>query len=280
MLSTNKRETIILLIGDVLGLFLSLFLSLYLRSFEIPTIETLFISIPPWSFIFSITILSFFIAGLYEKHRSMLRKKIPELLFNTEIINSVVAIVFFYFTPFFGVAPKTILFIYIIVSFLVLFSWRMLAINLFFSREKENAILIARGEESQLLEKEINENPRYSFKIISRIDIETKGLDFDKDVLEKIEKENVKILIVDSVDQKISGFLPNFYNLIFSRITFLEMHDLYEEVFDRVPVSLLDYSWFLEHISASPREVYDVLKRLMDILISIPLFIISLIFYP
>ncbi|MEI6478838.1 MAG: sugar transferase [bacterium] len=156
----------------------------------------------------------------------------------------------------------------------------MLALDLFFSREKENALLIARGAEAVLLEKEINENPRYNFRIIQRIDTEEHGLDFNKDVLEKISNEKVKILIVDSVDQKISAFLPNFYDLIFSRITFLEMHDLYEEVFDRVPISLLDYSWFLEHISATPREVYDILKRLMDIFISIPLLLISLFFYP
>ena len=280
MLSTNKRESLILLIGDVLCLFLSLFLSLYLRAFEFPDLDTLLKNLSSWSFIFAITILSFFIAGLYEKHRSMLRKKIPELLFNAEIVNAVIAIIFFYFTPVFGVSPKTILFIYIVVSFGVLFFWRMLALNLFFSREKEGAILIARGGDAQLLENEINENPRYSFKILERIDVETRGLDFNKDVLEKISNRNVRILIVDSADEKISGFLPNFYDLIFSRITFLEMHDLYEEVFDRVPVSLLDYGWFLEHISATPREVYDLLKRLMDILISIPLFIISLVFYP
>ena len=280
MLSTNKREPIILLIGDVFCLFLALFLSLYLRAFEIPSLDTVLRNLSSWIFIFAITILSFFIAGLYEKHRSMLRKKIPELLFNSELVNAIIAVVFFYFTPFFGVSPRTILFIYIVLSFFILFSWRMIALNLFFFREKEKALLIARGAEALFLEKEINENPRYSFKIVERIDVETRGLDFDKDVLERIKNENIRILIVDSVDQKISGFLPNFYNLIFSRITFLEMHDLYEEVFDRVPVSLLDYSWFLEHISATPREVYDVLKRLMDILISIPLFIISLIFYP
>ena len=280
MLGANKREPLILLIGDVLCLFLSLLLALYLRAFEIPSLSIILLNLSSWSFIFAITILSFFIAGLYEKHRSMLRKKIPELLFNSEIVNTVIAIIFFYFTPFSGVSPRTILFIYIVVSFFILFSWRMLALNLFFSREKENALLIARGAEASLLEKEINENPRYTFKIISRVDIEARGLDFEKDVSDRIKNENVRILIVDSVDQKVSCFLPNFYNLIFSRITFLEMHDLYEEVFDRVPVSLLDYSWFLEHISATPREVYDLLKRLMDVLISIPLFIISLIFYP
>ena len=63
----------------------------------------------------------------------------------------------------------------------------MLALNLFFSREKENALLIARGDEALLLEGEINENPRYTFKIISRIDLEARGLDFEKDVLNRIK---------------------------------------------------------------------------------------------
>ncbi len=140
--------------------------------------------------------------------------------------------------------------------------------------------MIARGNEAIELEKEINENPRYTFRIIKRIDADNDSFDFQKDVAERISNEKIKILIVDSLDPKLAGFLKNFYELIFSRVLFLETNDLYEEVFDRVPVSLLNYSWFIEHISATPREFYDFLKRVMDILIALPLFLISLVVYP
>ncbi len=58
------------------------------------------------------------------------------------------------------------------------------------------------------------------------------------------------------------------------------MHKVYEDVFDRVPLSLLKYNWFLENVSVSPNVTYDILKRLMDILISFLLGVASLVLYP
>ena len=58
------------------------------------------------------------------------------------------------------------------------------------------------------------------------------------------------------------------------------MHKIYEDIFDRVPISLLKYNWFLENISTQPRGTYDTLKRIMDITVSLPLILVSLVFYP
>jgi lipopolysaccharide/colanic/teichoic acid biosynthesis glycosyltransferase len=45
-------------------------------------------------------------------------------------------------------------------------------------------------------------------------------------------------------------------------------------------LSLIKYSWFLENISLAPKITYDILKRLMDIVIAVPAGLISLIVYP
>ena len=58
------------------------------------------------------------------------------------------------------------------------------------------------------------------------------------------------------------------------------MNKIYEDIFDRVPISLLKYNWFLENISTEPRGVYDALKRVMDIIISTPLLLVTAIIYP
>jgi len=58
------------------------------------------------------------------------------------------------------------------------------------------------------------------------------------------------------------------------------MHKIYEDVFDRIPLSLVKYSWFLENISAMSKFTYDFLKRSMDIIVSSILGLVSLIFYP
>jgi lipopolysaccharide/colanic/teichoic acid biosynthesis glycosyltransferase len=40
---------------------------------------------------------------------------------------------------------------------------------------------------------------------------------------------------------------------------------VYEDTFDRVPLSALRYDWFLAHVSQSRSLVYDVSKRLIDL---------------
>ena len=58
------------------------------------------------------------------------------------------------------------------------------------------------------------------------------------------------------------------------------MNEIYEDIFNRVPISLLKYNWFLENISTTPHAGYDALKRVMDITIAIILILLSLPLYP
>ncbi|KKT36458.1 MAG: Exopolysaccharide biosynthesis polyprenyl glycosylphosphotransferase [Candidatus Nomurabacteria bacterium GW2011_GWB1_44_12] len=99
-------------------------------------------------------------------------------------------------------------------------------------------------------------------------------------MVEKIYSEGVTSVVIDLKHEKADAILPSLYNLIFSNVRFLDMYKVYEEVFDRVPLSLVGYNWFLENISFSPHTMYDTLKRMMDVAIASALGIVSLIFYP
>ena len=128
----NKREPIALFLGDVFFLCLALWFTLLFRYMEVPTREVFQGHLAPFSLLFVVWLLNFFVAGLYEKHTLILKKKIPAVIFNTQVINSIVAIIFFYFVPFFGIAPKTNLFIYLVVSSILIFvmgNHRQLVLN-------------------------------------------------------------------------------------------------------------------------------------------------------
>ena len=61
--------------------------------------------------------LYFFLAGLYEKHTLVFKTKLPSVILNTFIVNSLIAALFFYLVPSFGIAPKTnLLFIFLFPS--------------------------------------------------------------------------------------------------------------------------------------------------------------------
>jgi len=277
----NKRENLLLFLGDLFFFIFSLWLMLFIRYHELPSSEAFLQHLVPFSVLFLVWIIVFFIAGLYDKHTVILQGKLPGIIFNAQLVNTVLAFLFFYFIPYFGITPKTNLFIYLIISFGLLFFWRIYCQSLFGFKQKENAILIGSGDEMKELKEEVNNNPRYNLNFISSVDLnEMSGLDFNEEVLKIIYSEDVHVVAVDLKNEKVLPILPSLYNLIFSKIKFIDMYRVYEDIFDRVPLSLVRYNWFLENISTAPKATYDFLKRAMDIVLSLALGVISLVIYP
>ena len=277
---SNKKETVILFFGDIFFFVFSLWLALYLRYGKLPT--ALFkIHIVPFSILFVIWFLVYFIAGLYEKHTLILKSKLPSVIFNAQVLCSILAVVFFYTIPFFGITPKTILFIDLIISFVLSVAWRTYGISLFGFGEREPALLIGSGAEMKDLLDEVNGNSRYGLSFVSSLDVsDISGVDIQSEVITPIYENGIKIIAVDFSHRGAQPLLPHLYNLIFSGVSFIDSHRIYEDIFDRIPLSLVTYSWFLENISVSPKFTYDFLKRVMDIVISLPLWLVSFIIYP
>ena len=132
----------------------------------------------------------------------------------------------------------------------------------------------------ELLE-EVNHNPRYGLEFISSVDLNRiAGMNFQDEILSRVYSEEVQIIAIDLKSEKVEPILPHLYNLIFSRVKFIDMYKIYEDLFDRIPLSLVRYNWFLENISTESRITYDVIKRITDIMLSFVVGIVSLIFYP
>lgn len=275
------KESLLLLVGDITALISALWLSLFLRSFEFPDGALFLEHVAPFSILFVIWVLVYYIAGLYDRHTLMLRSGLLGILFNTQIVNSFIGVLFFYFTPFVGIAPKTILVFFLFISFGLLSLWRMYGRVLIGSKRKERAILIGSGGESKELWRVVNASKHYDLEFYTMIDIENLGtIDFDDEVVRTIYSKNITTVVIDLKNDKIAAILPKLYNLIFFKIKFIDIYRVYEDVFDRIPLSLVGYSWFLENISSSTHIGYDFLKRMMDVLIGGVLLLLSLVVYP
>jgi len=279
--SLNRKEPLILLLGDLGFFVVALWLSLFFRNLAVPSQELFLTHLLPFSLLFAVWILVFYIAGLYEKHTAILKSKLPNILANTQLINSSLAVIFFYLIPFFGITPKTILFIYLFISFALILVWRVYGYFIIGRSRPSNAILIGSGDEMKELLEEVNNNRIYNIKFVSSVDLnraDEKG--FWNEIVSHVYSEDVSVIAIDLANSNVEPVLPHLYNLIFSKIRFIDMHKIYEDIFKKVPLSLLKYDWFLENISTQAPSAYDTLKRAMDIIISLPLTIISLIIYP
>lgn len=277
----NKREPSVLFLGDIAAFSLALWVTLFVRSWALPDMVLLQNFVSPFSILFVVWVLVFFIAGLYEKHTTILKSRLPSVILNAHIINIIIAFLFFYFVPFFGIAPKTTLIIYLFISFGFIVFWRLYVVNFFVSHTKDKAILVGGGEEIKMLYEEVNKNNRYNFYFSSFVDVGTgENFDFQKEITEKVFSENIEVIVVDLKHKKVEPILSNFYNLIFSHINFFEMTKVYEDIFDRIPLSTLKDGWFIENISTKPKIIYDILKRVMDIVVGGIFGVVSLVVYP
>ena len=283
--SVNRLEALILFVGDVIILYASLWATLFLRNARVPSPEEWSRHLSAFAILFAVWLLAFFIAGLYEKHTAIFQKRLPGIILNTQIVNSIIGILFFYFIPYFGITPKIILFIYLIVSFVLIALWRLYGFRLVIDRVRHPAILIGSGVEMKELLHEVNENPRYGLQFVSSLYLgddlsDADVLDFKRILVSRVYTEGITTIVIDTKHEKIGAILPTLYNLIFSGVRFTDMHKVYEDIFDRIPLSLVQYGWFLENISVTRKFTYEFLKRVMDILIAAPLFLLSLFLLP
>jgi lipopolysaccharide/colanic/teichoic acid biosynthesis glycosyltransferase len=281
MVIFNKKEPFILFVGDLCIFALSLWISLAIRSFGIPAWDAYTDLLTPFIIVFLVWALIFFIAGLYDKYTTLLKDKMPGMIFNAQLANSLIAFAFFYLIPYFGVAPKTILFIDLFVSFVLIYAWRIYSHSLFGLKHKEPSLIIGSGEEIEDLLKEVNQNSQSELRFVSHIDLGAiRDAQIIDKILEKVRAEHVSVIVADLKDARIEPMLPQLYNLIFTGVTFIDTDAIYEDVFNRIPISLLKYDWFFENISTDKKIIYDSLKRLFDILLGLIAGIISFIFYP
>lgn len=282
MKTLNRRESVALLIGDLLAFLISLWLALFVRAgLDVPPWSLYLTHLKPFSIIILVSVLVFYIAGLYDRHTSLLKSRLPATIANAQFANAGLAVIFFYLVPFFGITPKTVLFIYLLVSFVLISLWRMYGYFLLGEGKPEKAILIGSGEEMRELLEEVNQNSVYNMRFVTSVDLARASEDgFWDEIVSRIYAEGVSVVVIDLAHPGVEPVLPHLYNLIFSKVVFVDMHKIYENIFNRVPLSLLRYNWFLENVSSAPRGWYDALKRLMDFLLALVGGIISLVFYP
>ena len=172
MNSFSRKKPFVLLLGDLGSFLIALWLSLVIRGLGIPSVDFFMAHLLPFSMLFILWILVFYIAGLYEKHTVVLKSKLPSLIANTQLVNSALATAFFYLIPFLGITPKTTLFIYLLVSFVLILFWRVYGYHFVAGRGRPNsAILIGSGNEMKELLEEVNDNPIYNLKFVSSVDL-------------------------------------------------------------------------------------------------------------
>lgn len=279
----RTRELLILIAGDAVCFVSALWLTLLVRYAALPSEELLKSHLGPFLILTGVWIGTFYIAGLYDKHTVLLKKFLFKRILHTQITNIILAALLFLIIPF-GIAPKTNLVIYLCVSIVLVALWRLRLFNYFSPKNKQKAILIADGQEAIELVDEINNNTRYNYSFARLINEQAASHtpQFEEKLLELIHAENIEIIVANPNGQHIERILPSLFDLSFLQFefTFLDFHKVYEDTFDRVPLSALRYEWFIFNVSQTKSMLYEFVRRVIDIIGALLLLIPCLFIFP
>jgi exopolysaccharide biosynthesis polyprenyl glycosylphosphotransferase len=254
--------------GDVGLLYLSLFLTVFFGFLGEFNQELFFEHLFPFSILYLFWLIVFYIFGLYDLN--LIKSKLlfyPRLL-GAISINIVVGMIFFYLIPWFGITPKTNLILNIVIFTALIFTWRKLFYSLFSSYLLTRVAIIGNNSSAQKLAEEIVIRPYLGYKLAGVWRIED-------NFLSKIEKEKIETLIVAENLASNPELLSNLYQCLPFQINFVNSAQAYETITHKVPLSLINQTWFLENLREGEKIFYDKIKKGMDIVFALFLLILS-----
>ncbi len=275
MIIRHTPGRLLLLVVDCTLLFASLYGALFIRTGHLPDNLEFINFIPSFSFIIAVTVAIFYSYGLYDKPTLRLIRELNKRIFTSQILTALCAVILFYSLPTLGIAPKTILLLYLLISSLFISLWRRSAFSLVLRYRKQKSIIIGSGETFKTLVEELTRNPHTGITLISAIDVDTYDMSRLEGVLKTTRPNSI---ILDMRDERIKPYFGQLYTGIFDGSAILDIVDVYEDVFDMVPLDLINQEWIFRYISSSRR--YNLMKRTLDLILSVPAYIFSLLFYP
>jgi len=282
MTFNTRYTTLLLFIGDIVIFFATLWLTLLVRYQTLPS-EVLFNThITEFLPLFVLWALVFYMAGLYGKRIVFFKTKLFGVILGVQLTNIILAALYFFFTPGIDLQPKTNLFLYLVISLGFILVWRLSIFpQVTRPTTREQAALIASGPDASLLVREVNENVRYRLSFAFSVSPQTLVDDFEQFVT-RLSQEGISVLVVDASDDALRPFLPRLYELAFvhPRYPLLDFHHVYEEVFDRVPLSVLEYDWFLKNVPTGGSFLYPFAKRTIDIVGGVLMGVITVVLTP
>jgi len=285
-----KLKKAILLVGDLAILYLSLYLTLLIRTGGNVTNEVWQDHFYPFTIIYVIWIIVFFINDLYNLNITQDAYKFTKKLTRAILINTLIAVGFFYLVPYFGIAPKTNLFLNIVIFVLLIYAWRFFFNSVISRSVFANRILLL-GPQAKFADilPGLQSGRYHGWKVVAIWDPnETKeyrrdGIKYFKNTTalsEAIQEEKINTIVIGTDIEKDKMLARDLYKSIFDNVTIHNLPNFYEIVTQRLPADLLSETWFLENIKETDKIFYDVIKIIYDFILALIVGIFFIITYP
>ncbi|MFH1867226.1 MAG: exopolysaccharide biosynthesis polyprenyl glycosylphosphotransferase [Patescibacteria group bacterium] len=266
MLIQTKQK--ILLLGDILFLYLSLWLALLIRYGGIDE-RVLTIHLKPFSIIFILWLIIFYIIGLYDIKNLKNSYQLIEKVVIGILIGSTMAIIIFYLVPQFEIAPKTNLVLFSGVYLILVTGWRLL-FNYTTAKPLSRALIIGQGKEIEELINFFGQHPQLGYHLCQHWSEEQAA---SKNISELVKLDKINTIIVPKTFGQRDELFKKIYATLILGVEVIDITTAYENILRKVPLSEIQQIWLLTNLTKSHR-IYEVIKRPLEFLISLALLVL------
>ena len=251
-----KTKKLILLVGDIALFYSSLFLSLLILRYNTINLDEWLDHVQAFSIIYLLIFIIFYINELYDLDVAQNVLVFGQKLAESILIGTVVAIGLFYFTPIFGITPKTNLFVNLATLSILITSWRLLFNRIYHGRSLEqNIILLGESREMIELKNILNKKPLFGFRLVNP---KTEHL------YNFVHENNINTIVIDESIKNNPQITKQLYALIQKNVHVIDCLSFYEEVLGRIPTSSLDELWFVQNFNETGKKLFDQAKKIID----------------
>jgi len=259
-------KSIYLILTDFFSFWVSLFLALFLRHLPNFKLELLKDHLLPFSFIFFVWLLIFFIFDLYSFRKTSILAEYSKNYLNALLIALFITIALFYLLPLFKIAPKTLLVLFTLIFIPLNLETRNSLLSHLSKKEEKKIAFVGKKEDFGEIENFLNQREFLSIKEVN----------FFSSLSEL--KNNFDLLVVsDSFLEKSEKTLIS--EKIKEGKTIISLSKFSQDFLGKVPLSEINEKWLIENLF-SKSDLYDYLKRFIDILVSSIVGLLSLPLWP
>ncbi len=284
-----KRLT--LLLSDLAVLYGTLALVLLIRYGDSEWATQYQTHVVPFSILFLVWLFAFYIANLYEERTLRNGRDFYERLGQAIAIAASLSIFFFYFIPYFGITPRTNLFLFIAVFASLHTGVRYLFNLIIAGGSKKHLLIVGMDSEALELANFITDNPQFGYTVwaMARLGQESLLIDTPSpwqilethaDIERAIVDEHVDRVVLGPQTYQSAELVGIFYRTLAHRMNFSSLASFTEELTGTVPLGAISQLWFLENMSEGSKKSYEIFKRGIDIVAALGLAIPTLLLIP
>lgn len=254
----------LLAIGDIAAFYTALLGGLFLRyqtDFGRQFSESHAL---PFTLILPLWLAVFYIAGLYDLAKLRNNLDFLKTLFLSISVSGLLTVAIFYLIPTLGIAPKTTLFVFLMVFTLIEAWWRRtFNIRASFREGLTRIILLDASPRAKEVHDELKHHPQIGYDV--RLWLKEGFHDpASKNFHALIRDHAINLIVVPAHLKHDPAVTRALYDLMALGIEIRDVPTFYEMVFRKVPIHDISESWFIDH-AIGERKFYDDLKRGLEI---------------